>query len=44
MKQALGLEAVDEIAGFLYIGTPIVMPKAPAPLDPADFVKAWPAV
>ncbi len=43
MKEGLGLEAADEIAGFLYIGTPAGMPKAPAPLDPADFLKAWPA-
>ena len=42
IKEALGLEAADEIAGFLYIGTPAAGPKAPAPLDPADFLKAWP--
>ena len=42
VKEALGLEAADGIAGFLYIGTPKAMPKAPAPLDPADFLKTWP--
>ncbi len=42
VKEELGLNATDEIAGFLYIGTPTAMPKLPAPLDPADFVKAWP--
>jgi nitroreductase len=42
VKDALGLEATDEIAGFLYIGTPKAVPAAPA-LDPADFLKAWPA-
>jgi len=42
VKEALGLEAADEIAGFLYIGTPKAIPKPPAPLDPADFVRAWP--
>ncbi len=44
VKEALGLDAADGIAGFLYIGTPNAMPKPPAPLDPADFVRAWPAV
>jgi nitroreductase len=43
VKEALGLEAADEIAGFLYIGTPTAMPKAHVPLAPADFLKAWPA-
>jgi nitroreductase len=42
VKEALGLEAGDEIAGFLYIGTPAAAPKAPAPLNPADFLKVWP--
>ncbi len=42
VKEALGLEAVDDIAGFLYIGTPKTMPKQPAQLDPADFIRAWP--
>lgn len=43
VKEALGLEAGDEIAAFLYIGTPITMPKPPLPLDQAEFVKSWPA-
>ncbi len=43
VKEALGLEAGDGIAGFVYIGTPAAVPKAPAPLDPADFLRAWPA-
>ena len=43
VKEALGLEAADEIAGFLYIGTPKAVAKAPVLLDPADFLKAWPA-
>ena len=41
VKEALGLEAADEIAGFPHIGTLKAMPEAPARLDPADFVKAW---
>jgi nitroreductase len=42
VKEALGLQVSDEIVGFLYIGTPKIMPKAAAALDPADFVKSWP--
>jgi nitroreductase len=42
VKEALGLQASDEIAGFLYIGTPAARPKTPLPLDPADFTSAWP--
>jgi len=42
VKEALGLEVTDEIAGFLYIGTPKAVAAPPA-LDPADFLKAWPA-
>jgi nitroreductase len=42
VKEALGLEAADEIAGFLYIGTAVAAPKMPAPLDPAGFLRAWP--
>lgn len=43
VKQALGLTASDEIVGFLYIGTPDTAPKPPALLDPADFLRNWPA-
>jgi nitroreductase len=42
VKEALGLEASEAIAGLLYIGTPKVMPKPPAPVDPADYVRSWP--
>ncbi len=42
VKEALGLEATDEIVGFIYIGTPKTMPKAQAPLDPSDFAQSWP--
>lgn len=43
VKEALGLDTQDGIAGFLYIGTPLKgMPKQPAPLDPANFVRSWP--
>ena len=43
VKEALGLDAADEIAGFVYIGTPKALPKPSAPLDPADFLRAWPS-
>ncbi len=42
VKEALGLEASEAIIGLLYIGTPKAMPKPPAPLDPADFIRTWP--
>ena len=43
VKEALGLEASEAIAALLYIGTPKAMPKPPAPLDPEDFIRTWPA-
>ena len=43
VKEALGLAASDEIAGFMYIGTPKVAPKASISLDPKDFVQSWPS-
>ncbi len=43
VKEALGLKDEDGIVGFLYIGTPKASPKQPAPLNPADFVRSWPA-
>jgi nitroreductase len=42
VKEGLGLAASDGIAGLLYIGTPTAMPPAPAPLDPAEFLRDWP--
>jgi nitroreductase len=42
VKKALGLEPLDEIVGFLYIGTPKAVPKPSAPLDPEGFVTEWP--
>jgi nitroreductase len=44
VKKALGFEPSDEIVGFLYIGTPKVSPKPPAPLDPEGFLRAWPSL
>jgi len=42
VKEAPGLGASEAIVGLLYIGTPKAMPKTPAPLDPADFIRTWP--
>ncbi len=42
VKEALGLEASEAIAGLIYIGTPKAAPKPPVPLDPADFIRNWP--
>jgi nitroreductase len=43
VKEALGLRITDEIVGFLYIGTPKSMPKAPPSLNIGDFAESWPA-
>ncbi len=41
VKLALGVEADDEIVGFIYIGTPTMnKPRRPRP-DPAEFVTHW---
>lgn len=41
VKAALGVDAGDEIVGFIYIGTPTMSkPRRPRP-DPADFVTHW---
>jgi nitroreductase len=41
IKQALGLKVDDMIVGFVYVGTPGGEKKI-NPLDPADYVRAWP--
>ena len=41
VKEALGITAIDEIVGFLYIGTPTMKkPHRPRP-DPAEFTRYW---
>jgi nitroreductase len=42
VKRALGLAADDLIVGFVYVGTP-GSDKKIVPLNPADFVRSWPA-
>jgi nitroreductase len=42
-KNALGLEASDAIAGFLYIGTSKAAPPEPDALDLSAFARDWPA-
>lgn len=41
VKQGLGLAESDLIAGFIYVGT-AGSEKKVNPLNPADFVRAWP--
>ncbi len=41
VKTALGLDARDSIAGFLYLGTPAVPAPPPVPPDLAEFVIEW---
>ncbi len=43
VKAALGLEPSEAIAGLIYIGTEKTPGKTPARLDPADYVRRWPA-
>jgi nitroreductase len=43
VREALGLEASESIVGLMYIGAVIAPGKTPARLNPADFIKAWPA-
>lgn len=40
MREGLGLNASDQIVGFLYIGTAKAVKPLPE-LDPADFVEFW---
>jgi nitroreductase len=42
VKEALGLEASETIAGLMYIGTVKTPGKTPPPLDLANYVRAWP--
>lgn len=42
IKAAFGLAATDAIVGFLYLGSNATPPAPPLPLDPADYVVAWP--
>lgn len=41
VKQALGLQANESIAGFVYLGTPATAPKTPVLLPVSDFVSHW---
>lgn len=41
VMSGLGLEAEEEIAGLLYLGTRESAPKSLPVLDPAEFVSAW---
>jgi nitroreductase len=43
VKEALGLEASEAIVGLIYIGAVKTPGKTPAPLDPAEYLRAWPA-
>ena len=41
IKQALGLQDSQSIAGFVYVGTPATSAKQPIALNVADFVTQW---
>lgn len=41
VKAALGLQATDQIVGFVYVGTPVGEPVAIARPDAASFTRRW---
>lgn len=43
LAERLGVQANEEVLGFLYLGTPLKPPREASKLVTADFVKAWPA-
>ena len=38
----LGLAANEHIIGFVYLGTPRIVPRQPPVVDPANHVESWP--
>lgn len=43
IKRGLGLQATDEIVGYLYLGTPVNTPAVPVVEQPGQFMRRWPA-
>lgn len=43
VKQALGLDEIDELIGFIYVGTPAQDMPAPPVTDAQRIFEAWPA-
>lgn len=43
VRAGLGLAAHERIIGFLYLGTPLGELRRPQPLEPAQFIAAWPS-
>ncbi|CAM3906823.1 putative NAD(P)H nitroreductase YdjA [Pseudomonas reidholzensis] len=41
VHQGLGLEANEELIGYLYVGTPVNEPRTAPILETADFVRVW---
>ncbi len=41
VKAALGVDAIDEIVGFIYVGTPTMKKPNRPRSDPAEFVSYW---
>lgn len=42
VKQGLGLQAHEQIVGYIYMGTPINSLRHPPAVDPAPLLRAWP--
>lgn len=41
VHRGLGLEANEEVIGYLYVGTPMGEPRTAPVLETARFVSAW---
>ncbi len=42
VKEGLGVGELEEIVGFLYLGTPSKPPQPPKPVNPESFFHSWP--
>ncbi|BBG29375.1 MULTISPECIES: nitroreductase family protein [Zymobacter] len=41
VRGAFELKPMDELVGFIYLGTPATEPRPPVALEPADFIEYW---
>lgn len=43
VKEGLGVGELEQIVGFLYLGTPAKSPQPPKPVNPETFFRPWPS-
>ena len=41
VRDAFELNPMDELVGFIYLGTPAAEPRPPAALEPAHYIERW---